>query len=203
MPDSTRKCRPHHFFIRTPFLRQNYKKIREITVKYMKLKFPQIPLNLAEIRGSVEVERSALVYVIIQPVCIQIVCMGSPHQAVVCLPDHCRDNSSPEFQSEDPLLISRLYSPSSVTRSYSGCPITKIFLPPSAMAQEQTCLLGFCQDQSVSLQLRMSSIGTSVCLECGARNMSSKPLTSGILRFRTLCQNSPNILWSSWRFLSP
>ena len=52
----------------------------------------------------------------------------------------------------------------------------------------------------ISLHARISSMGTSVCLECGARNISSKPLTRGILRFRTLCQKRPNIFWSSFFF---
>ena len=69
----------------------------------------------------------------------------------------------------------------------------KMFGPPCASARKSPASSDSARIV-ISLHARISSIGTSVCLECGARKASSNPLTSGILRFRTLCQKRPNIL---------
>ena len=105
-------------------------------------------LQFPKIRCPVQVIRSTLVYVVIQPVRIQIVGMGSPGKEwfvvwivifVIVLRDFNRQA----------LARSLLYSPSKVTRSYSGCPITKILRPPSGHCKEQTSLFAFRQDRKV------------------------------------------------------
>lgn len=151
-------------------------------------------LNFPEIRCPVQVIRSTLVYVIIQPVRIQVVGMGPPGEEwfvvwIVIFVIVLRD-----FNRQTLGKVSLIFA-IKVTRSYSGCPITKILRPPSAIARNRPA--SSLSARTVrSLHAWISAIGTSVCLECGARNTSSKPRTSGILRFSTLCWKSPNIFLS-------
>lgn len=57
-------------------------------------------------------------------------------------------------------------------------------------AKINSCFFRICKNCD-SVIFSKSSCGTSVCLECGARNLSSNPLTIGIFLFLTWCQNKP------------
>ena len=70
-------------------------------------------------------------------------------EAAVCFCSRYFHNNFSASRYRSPFPRSRLYSPSRVTRSYSGCPMTKIFLPPSAIREEKSCLIGLCKNRDL------------------------------------------------------
>ena len=124
-------------------------------------------LNSNEKSVSPPYHTGCLVNIVIQPVCIHTVTMCSPCKkwllcAVIVWIIILRHFNRKSF-AQIPL-----YTPDPVSPwSYSGCPITKICLPFCAMIRYAPAFSDSARIISLS-SARIFSIGTSVCLECGA-----------------------------------
>ena len=130
---------------------------------YVKFLLPSIKRNTAKIRCSHQVERSTLVYVIIQPVCIQVVRMCSPHKErsvfrVVVFVIILRDFDGQVFA--DITFVLTVKSHTIIFRMSHY----KDLAAAVCHCKEKPCFIGFSKHCQFFTVMDIS-MGTSVCLE--------------------------------------
>ena len=124
-------------------------------------------LNPNENPVSPHIIRGCLVNIVIQPVCIHTVTMCSPCKKWLLCAVIVWDNNSPAFSIGSPFaqipLILLIQCHPVVLRMSHHKNLSSILCHDKVCS----CLFRLCQNLSLS-SARIFSIGTSVCLECGA-----------------------------------